>query len=147
MFATSTIAGNLTADPELKHVQSGGNDLVVTDFTIAINERQKSGDEKSYFFNIRAWGRQAQAICDYMRKGDRMAVACKVQQDRWQDKDSGAPRMREYHLVQRMLFAPKKALDKAEGTDTKTPPKNMTTHQLAEKVPMTFEGSDDDIPF
>ena len=155
MFATSCIAGNLTADPELKHV--GANSTALVKFTIAVNDRS-SGDDKAYFFSVQAWGNLAEMITEVFKKGDRIAVSCDMRQERWQDKTTGQNRSREVHNVRDIMFPSRgegdkvkrkrvagksPALGAAYGTEPQ-PKREMTTHQLMDHLPLD---DDDDIPF
>ena len=60
------IIGRMTADPELRHTQSG---TACTRFTIAVDRRVKQGEEKQTdFITIVAWQQRAEFICKYFSK-------------------------------------------------------------------------------
>jgi len=63
--------GNLTKDPELKQLPCGS---VVCNISIATNRdwKDKDGNKQSQvtFHNLTAWGKQGEAIAQYMKKGD-----------------------------------------------------------------------------
>ena len=60
MFNLVVLTGRLTADPELKTTQSG---LSVTSFSIAVDRRFRSGEERQTdFINIVAWRQQAEFV-------------------------------------------------------------------------------------
>lgn len=144
MFATSTIAGNLTADPELKTV--GANNTSLATFTIAVNDRT-GAEEKVYFFSMQAWGNRAEAIAKYFSKGDRIAVCCDVRQEAWTDAETHKKRRKDVHVVRNIMFTSKGG-GKEERPRKKE--RQMTTRDLAKQVPMATGGDfddDDDIPF
>jgi single-strand DNA-binding protein len=87
-----TIVGRLTRDAELKYTSGG---MAVCKFSIAVNRKKKNGDEwvdEASFFDIVLWGRQGEAINQYLVKGKQIGVDGELRQERWQDRDSGQAR-------------------------------------------------------
>ncbi len=81
---TSTVTGRLTRDAELKYTNSGS---AVTTFSIASNYSKKEGDqwvEEVNYFDVTAWGRQGEALNQYLQKGQEIAVTGELRQDRWE---------------------------------------------------------------
>ena len=67
-----SLVGRLTADPELKHTQSG---VPMARFTVAVDRPTKSGDEKQAdFISVTAWNKQAEFVSKYFSKGNRIAL-------------------------------------------------------------------------
>ena len=63
------LVGRLTRDAELKYIPSG---QALSKFSIALNRKRKNGDQwvdEANFFDIVLWGRQAEAINQYLVKG------------------------------------------------------------------------------
>lgn len=84
-FNTVILSGRLTADPELKTTQSG---LSVTSFTIAVDRRVKSGEEKKAdFITIVAWRNTAELITKHFRKGNMIGIEGSIQTRKYTDKD------------------------------------------------------------
>jgi single-strand DNA-binding protein len=78
------LIGRLTRDAELKYTAGG---QAVCKFSIAVNRRKKSGDQwedEANFFDIVVWGRQGEALHQYLVKGKMVAVDGELRQDRWQ---------------------------------------------------------------
>ena len=73
-----SLIGRLTADPELKHTQSG---IANTRFSIAVDRTfVKQGEERQAdFINILAWRQTAEFICKYFTKGQRIAITGHIQ--------------------------------------------------------------------
>lgn len=79
------LMGRLTADPELRHT---ANNIPVTSFTLAIDRRYRTGEERQTdFINIVAWRQTAEFVSKYFRKGQLVAVEGSIQTRRYQDKD------------------------------------------------------------
>jgi single-strand DNA-binding protein len=79
------LAGGVTKDPELKYTPTG---QAVCDLTMAINRRftDQRGEkrEETCFVDITIWGRQAENVASYIRKGRRILVEGRLVQDRWE---------------------------------------------------------------
>lgn len=80
-----TLIGRLTADPELKHTQSG---TACTRFNVAVDRRVKQGEEKQTdFITIVAWQQRAEFICKYFSKGQRIALTGSIRTGSYTDRD------------------------------------------------------------
>jgi single-strand DNA-binding protein len=78
------LIGRLTRDAELKYTSNG---QAVCKFSIAVNRRRKNGDQwedEANFFDIVVWGRQGEALNQYLVKGKMVGVDGELRQDRWQ---------------------------------------------------------------
>ena len=78
------LVGRLTRDAELKSIASGQS---VCKFSIAINRRRKNGDQwvdEPNFFDIVAWGRQGEALHQYLLKGKMVGVEGELHQNSWE---------------------------------------------------------------
>ncbi len=89
------LMGNITRDPEVRYTPRG---TAVTDISLAIN-RTFTGDdgerrEETTFVDITFWGRQAEVIGEYMKKGRPLYVEGRLQLDSWEDKTTGQQRSR-----------------------------------------------------
>lgn len=78
------LIGRLTADPELRFAASTGR--AVTNFRLAV-DRPFSREKKTDFFRIVVWGKQAEAVAKYLRKGSQCAVNGSIQIDQYTDRD------------------------------------------------------------
>ena len=77
------LIGNLTRDPELRYTPNG---TAVANFSIAVNRKYKETDETS-FFDIVYFGKPAEIIAEYMKKGRPILVEGRLQQRRWETDD------------------------------------------------------------
>lgn len=81
-----TLVGRVGNDPEIKHFDSG---TVKAQISLAVNRRRK--DDQPDWFTCEAWGKTAEVIANYVRKGKQIAVRGSLKFDRWNDKTTGAP--------------------------------------------------------
>jgi len=81
------IIGNLTRDPEMRSIPSG---MKVTSFGVATNRvwKDQNGEKKEAadFHNIVVFGRQAETVAQYLKKGSSVLVEGRIQTRSWEDK-------------------------------------------------------------
>ena len=92
MWQQITLAGNLGGDPELRYTQDG---TPVTSFSVATNRRWSAQDgttqEKTVWFRVTAWRRQAETCNEYLTKGQRVLVVGEVEEpSTWTDQEGNA---------------------------------------------------------
>ncbi len=86
------LVGNLTRDPELKHLPSG---TAVCNLRIAVNSRRKDETgqwtDKPNYFSVSVFGNQAESCSQYLSKGRPVAIDGRLDWREWQAQD-GAKR-------------------------------------------------------
>lgn len=96
--------GNLTRDPELRYTPNG---QAVTSFSIATNRRwnDASGETKDAveFTDVVAWGKMAENIANYMKKGRRVHVTGRLQTRNWEAQD-GTKRNKTEVIANDVIF-------------------------------------------
>ena len=78
------IIGRITKDCEFGYMNSGS---AKADFSIAVNDSRKNGNEwvqETSYFNITVWGKSAENLKDYLKKGQQVCIEGKLKQDRWE---------------------------------------------------------------
>ncbi|MCK5730250.1 MAG: single-stranded DNA-binding protein [Draconibacterium sp.] len=82
------LIGNLGDDPKVRKLDSG---KTVANFSIATNEiyRDKSGEKQSEttWHRLVAWGKQAEIVESYVKKGSEIAIEGKLTNRTWDDKN------------------------------------------------------------
>lgn len=104
-FSKAIITGNLTRDPELRNTPSGAS---VCGFTVAVNRtyRDASGEQREdvSFIDCSAWGKLAEMINQYAKKGTGVLVSGRLDQRSWEDKTTGQKRSRVEIVVEDFNF-------------------------------------------
>jgi single-strand DNA-binding protein len=99
--------GNLTRDPELRALPSGQQ---VASFALATNRsyKNKEGEKQDAveYHNIVAFGRQAEVIGQYLKKGRPVYIEGRIQTRSWDDKTSGEKKYRTEIVVESFQFGP-----------------------------------------
>jgi single-strand DNA-binding protein len=98
------LVGNLTRDPQMSYLPS---QTAVVELGLAVNRRYRGQDnqlrEDTCFIDCRAYGRQAETINQYMRKGQPILIEGRLQLDTWQAQD-GTRRSKHRVIVERFQF-------------------------------------------
>lgn len=125
------IIGNLTRDPELKALPSG---IQVASLSLATNRTWKDQNgakqEATDYHNVVVFGRQAETVAQYMKKGSSMLVEGRIQTRSWDGTD-GKKQYRTEIVADRVQFGPR-----AGGAGT-------TGGSSFSKAPAADGGSDD----
>jgi single-strand DNA-binding protein len=139
-----TIIGRLTRDAELKYTNGG---TAICEFALAVNNAKKKGEEwvdEPSFFDVTVFGRQGEAIQQYMVKGKQVGVVGRLEQQRWQNQE-GQNRSKV------VIIAETVQLLRSKGEDTGNSPQSTGQRTSASRpsTPAPSAGDDfpDDIPF
>ena len=94
-FSKAIIAGNVRRDPEMRTTPAGTQ---VCSWTIAVNRvyRDSGGNQQDQtsFIDCVAWGKSAEIIAQYVKKGSGLLVSGRLDQRSWEDKTTGQKRSR-----------------------------------------------------
>ncbi len=146
--------GNLTRDPELKSLPSGSS---VATFSIATNRvwKDKEGNrqESTDFHNIVVFGKQAETVSQYLRKGSSAFVEGRMVTRSW-DAQDGSKKYRTEVIADRVQFGPR-AGGSSEGAFSGGAEKGKTQPQESAPAIDTIQYPDaqeeginpEDIPF
>ncbi len=104
------VIGNITADPEVRQIPSG---RTVATFSVATNQTwtDASGQkqERAEFHNIVCWGKLAEIVSQYMRKGRKVYVEGRLQTRNWEGED-GVKRYKTEIIAENVIM-----LDRSPG--------------------------------
>jgi single-strand DNA-binding protein len=98
------LMGNLTRDPELRYLP---NNMPVIGIGLAVNRRWKNQQgepqEDVLFIDCEGFGRTAEVINQYMKKGQPLYVEGRLRLDQWTDKE-GHPRSKMKVVIENFQF-------------------------------------------
>ncbi len=145
--------GNLTRDPEMRAMPSGGQ---VTSFSVATNRTFKKADgskgEQVEFHNVVVFGRQAETCAQYLKKGSPAYIEGRIQTRSWDNKE-GVKQYKTEVIAERVQFGPKGAGGTGGGASSSYGG-GMSDSEAPQKAPkedaIDYPAEDinpDDIPF
>ncbi|MFA7345777.1 MAG: single-stranded DNA-binding protein [Terrimicrobiaceae bacterium] len=143
------LIGNVTRDPEVKFTPKG---TAVTDIGLAINRNYTldNGEKREdvTFVEVAFWGRQAETIGEYVKKGRSIYVEGRLQLDTWDDKQSGQKRSKLRVVGENFQFLGSRPGGAAEpeGGHHEPRPQRAARPAPPQQPPQSSE-PDDDIPF
>jgi single-strand DNA-binding protein len=104
-FNKVILAGNLTRDPEMRYTTKG---TAVAKLGLAVNRtwRNEAGETKEEvtFVDVDAFGKQAEVISQYLRKGGPILLEGRLKLDQWDDKQTGQKRSRLGVVLESFTF-------------------------------------------
>lgn len=125
-----TVMGNLTKDPESKALPSG---TTVTNFSVAVNRNYKDKDgnkkEEVEYINIVSFGKQAEVINQYVKKGHQIYVEGRLQTRSYDDKEGNKKYVTEV-IMENFQFGN----NKKEGDENKTVGYNNKMDKMEEDI-------------
>jgi single-strand DNA-binding protein len=151
-FNKVILAGNLTRDPELRYTPKG---TAVVRITLAVNRTYtgENGERKEEvsFVDVDAWGKQAEVISKYMKKGRPFLVEGRLKQDTWEDKNTHQKQSKLKVVLEGFSFIDSRSPDAgapAEPARPRTAAAPVTTAETAEPVEAAAPpAEEDDVPF
>ena len=144
------LIGHLGPDPEMRYLPDGS---AVANISIATSEKwkDKAGEkqERTEWHRITFFGKLAEVVGEYLKKGAPVYVEGRIQTDKWQDKE-GQDRYTTKIIADRMQMLGSKQ-DSAGATSAKPGPAQpkpaADPKPAAAKRGASFDDMEDDIPF
>lgn len=137
------IIGRMGRDPEVRYMPNGD---AVCNFSVATTEKWKdkaSGEmkEETTWHRVSAWGRQAEIVGEYLRKGALVYVEGKMTARKYTDQ-SGAEK--ESHEIRMQDM---KMLERKQDGEQRQQPEQRQAPQRQAPASSGFEDMDSEIPF
>lgn len=147
-FNKVILAGNLTRDPELRYTPKG---TAVARITLAVNRNYTGEDgqkkEEVSFVDVDVWGRQAEVIGQYMKKGRPLLVEGRLKQDTWEDKNTKQKQSKLKVVLESFSFIDS---NRGDGGATSEAPRSRpapSTPPAVEPAEGDAPPESDDVPF
>ena len=134
------LLGRLTAKPELRYTSTN---IPTTRFSIAVNRNYKNedGESEADFISVVAWEKRAETICKYVKKGNRLGIAGKIQTGSYEKEDGSRGYLTDV-IVSELEFLESKSKD-----DRPAPEYNEAEEDPFAEFGDSVELNDDDLPF
>lgn len=100
--------GNLVADPEIRFTTKGST---VAEIRLAC-ETSKTATS---FVDVLMWDKDAELAAQYLKKGRKIYVDCRVHTDEWTDKETGKKRSKFIHTCEYFKFLGENKKDESEN--------------------------------
>jgi single-strand DNA-binding protein len=149
-FNRVILAGNLTRDPELRYTPKG---TAVAKLGIAVNRQWKTdtGEQKEEvtFIDVDAFGRTAEVIGQYLKKGRPILIEGRLKYDTWDDKQTSQKRSKLSVVLESFQFldSGRGEPGAAGGPTGKRPAATAATAEPAGPAEAEAPPVDDDVPF
>lgn len=136
------LIGNLGQDPEMKYFDSGSK---VTKFSLALRGYSKKEEkEVTDWVSCEAWGKTAELIGEYCKKGHKLAIEGSLKTQKWEDND-GNKKSKTFVLVSRVEFLTSKNSDQTQTTAVESVQQEPEQQQFVN--PDDYFIGEEEIPF
>lgn len=140
------LMGNLTRDPELRHTP--GNQAVAN-LGVAVNRRWRSPEgemrEETTFVDCEAWGKTAETLCRFLKKGRPIFIEGRLKLDQWEDKETGKKQSKLRVVVEGFQFIDSRG--EGVGSENNGGSRQGGGYGAPAPVGGVAGGGGDDIPF
>ena len=147
-FNKVILAGNLTRDPELRYTPKG---TAIAKIGLAINRkwRSESGEMKdeTTFVDVDAFGKTAETIGQYLKKGRPVLVEGRLRYETWEDKQSGQKRSKLGVVMESFQFMDSGRGENGPSDAPAARPARPAAAPAAEPVEGDGPPESDDVPF
>ena len=147
-FNKVILMGNLTRDPESRYTSKG---TAIAKIGLAVNRvwRTETGEQKEEvtFVDVDAFGKQAETIGQYLKKGRPVLVEGRLKLDTWDDKQSGQKKSKLGVVLETFQFVG--SAQGQSGPGRKGAPAETARPRVTENNPAPTEEmpAEDDVPF
>ncbi len=151
-FNKVILVGNLTRDPELRYTPKG---MAIAQIGIAVNRvwTNEAGEKKEEvtFIDVDVFGRTAENVGQYMRKGRPILIEGRLKLDQWDDKQTGQKKSKLKVIADTVQFLGSPTGGGGEGGAAPSGPRPQrpapTTPPAGEPLEGDGPPESDDVPF
>ena len=138
------LVGRLTRDPEIRYSQ-GENATATARFSVAVNRRFKNaeGNYDADFINCVAFGKSAEFVEKYFKKGMAIGLTGRIQTGNYTNKDGQKVYTTDV-VVEETEFVESKGASSADNSNTSRPAPNVANNNDFMNIP---DGIDEELPF
>ena len=138
------LVGRLTRDPEIRYSQ-GENATATARFSVAVNRRFKNseGNYDADFINCVAFGKSAEIVEKYFKKGMAIGLTGRIQTGSYTNKDGQKVYTTDV-VVEETEFVESKGVSSSDNSNTSRPAPNVTNNNDFMSIP---DGVDEELPF
>ena len=138
------LVGRLTRDPEIRYSQ-GENATATARFSVAVNRRFKNaeGNYDADFINCVAFGKSAEFVEKYFKKGMAIGLTGRIQTGSYTNKDGQRVYTTDV-VVEETEFVESKCASSADNSNNSRPAPNVTNNNDFMSIP---DGVDEELPF
>lgn len=149
-----SLVGRLTKDSDLRYTASGKG---VASFTLAVNRRftNQAGEREADYIQCVIWGKSAETLANYSRKGSLLAVTGRIQTRSYENNQGNRVYVTEVVVEQFQLLESKATNEQRQANQAQQANQKSSSQSLPEGFPSendmptgsSINISDDDMPF
>lgn len=146
MINNATLVGRMTKDVDLRYTQNG---KAVGNFILAVNRpfKNKNGEQETDFILCQVWGKQAENLANYMKKGSQVGVVGRINTRNYENNQGQRVYVTEVVADQVAFLESKKQSNNQSQNNQQQPQNNQQFNDPFANNGQPIDISDDDLPF
>ena len=146
-FNKVIIVGNATRDPEIRYTPRG---TALVEMSLAVNDHYTTAEgekrETTDFFEVTFWGKTAEIVNEYVKKGKPILVEGKLKQDTWEDKTTQKKRSKVTIVAESMqLLGGRSEGDRTPSREPAPPQSQGARREAPKPTPKPTKDPDLDV--
>lgn len=133
--------GRITRDPEVRYSNGANGQMAIANFSLAVDSGFGQ-NKKANFFNMVAFGKVAETVEKYLKKGTKILAECEASQNQYKKQDGTKVNTVQF-IMREFEFAENKNSNQ-QSANTQEPPVAMTDSDGFMDIP---DNIDEELPF
>lgn len=133
--------GRITRDPEVRYSNGANGQMAIANFSLAVDSGFGQ-NKKANFFNMVAFGKVAETVEKYLKKGTKILAECEASQNQYKKQDGTKVNTVQF-IMREFEFAESKNSNQ-QSANTQEPPVSMTDSDGFMDIP---DNIDEELPF
>lgn len=133
--------GRITRDPEVRYSNGANGQMAIANFSLAVDSGFGQ-NKKTNFFNMVAFGKVAETVEKYLKKGTKILAECEASQNQYTKQDGTKVNTVQF-IMREFEFAESKNANQ-QSANTQEPPVAMTDSDGFMDIP---DNIDEELPF
>lgn len=133
--------GRITRDPEVRYSNRANGQMAIANFSLAVDSGFGQ-NKKNNFFNMVAFGKVAETVEKYLKKGTKILAECEASQNQYTKQDGTKVNTVQF-IMREFEFAESKNSNQ-QSANTQEPPVAMTDSDGFMDIP---DNIDEELPF
>lgn len=133
--------GRITRDPEVRYSNGANGQMAIANFSLAVDSGFGQ-NKKTNFFNMVAFGKVAETVEKYLKKGTKILAECEASQNQYTKQDGTKVNTVQF-IMREFEFAESKNANQ-QSANTQEPPIAMTDSDGFMDIP---DNIDEELPF
>lgn len=133
--------GRITRDPEVRYSNGANGQMAIANFSLAVDSGFGKNKKANFFYMV-AFGKVAETVEKYLRKGTKILAECEASQNQYTKQDG--TKVNTVQFIMREFEFSESKNSNQQSANTQEPPVAMTDSDGFMDIP---DNIDEELPF